>query len=239
MDIQDSLSLASSHLSGYLCALRDSSDIHVRVKSRWPWAVESIVPYPNSFLDRLVLFIKTLHFCIPKEVKDQFLMRSIQSLSIYKSAIRYQLLAHKPKYLSQEKEILSGKSFLGDLEKFEDVLLRKEEIPSDLKGSLREWGGCLVDLHADIRLDAILDFKKSSDRLLESVQNIKKNVQQRVRDLPSLMENAINKQMEFFAQESLVEKQHRIGLSLPKRVQLFSYFVSEKPCQKRLVCTNK
>lgn len=140
-DVQSSLGLVDSHLSGYLRALRSSTDIHIQIQSRWPWVTEVVVPYPNSLLDRLVLFVKTLRFCVPKEVKDRFFQRSMESLHIYKNAIKYQLLAHEPVYLDREKKALSNEKFLCELENLERNVLDKREIAQQQKEFFREWGG--------------------------------------------------------------------------------------------------
>jgi hypothetical protein len=229
--IQNNLVL-ENHLAGYLRALGNSVNTDIQVSSRWPWVTEVVVPYPNSLLDRLVLFIKTLRIYLPKEAKDQLLKRSIESLNIYKNAINYQLLAHKPKYLNLERDILSNKSLLGQLDKIEHALLNEREITSDQKDSLREWAGRLVDLRSTLRLDAILDFKKNPDILLKSIQNIKQSLQKRKEEIPSLVDNAINSQMCFF-KESLIDEKNIVERPLSK-VQLFSYFVSEKPCKETI-----
>ncbi|MCL6756257.1 MAG: hypothetical protein M3A24_03765 [Candidatus Rhabdochlamydia oedothoracis] len=71
------LVLVEKHLSGYLKVLGNSANTDIRVNSCWPWVTDVVVPYPNSLLDSLVLFIKTLRIYIPEEVKDQFLKRSM------------------------------------------------------------------------------------------------------------------------------------------------------------------
>ncbi|PWU16326.1 MAG: hypothetical protein C5B45_00725 [Chlamydiae bacterium] len=231
--IQDNLILAENHLSMYLKALGDSANIDIRIHSRWPWVTEVVVPYPNSLLDRLVLFIKTLRIYLPKEAKDQLLKRSIESLNIYKNAVNYQLLAHKPKYLHLERDILSNKNLLDQLDQIEHALLNEREITSDQKDSLREWAGRLADLHSTLRLDAILDFKKNPDILLKSIQSIKQGLQKRKEEIPSLLDNAINRQMCFFT-ESLIDENKIVERPLFEKVQLFSYFVSENPCKETI-----
>lgn len=228
--IQNNLVL-ENHLAGYLRAIGNSVNTDIQVSSRWPWVTEVVVPYPNSLLDRLVLFIKTLRIYLPKEAKDQFLKRSIESLNIYKGAISYQLLAHKPKYLNLERDILFNQNLVDQLDQIEHALLNEREITSDQKDSLREWAGRLVDLHSTLRLDAILDFKKNPDILLKSIQNIKQSLQKRKEEIPSLVDNAINRQMCFF-KESLIDGKNIVERPLSKEVQLFSYFVSEKPCKE-------
>ena len=200
------LVVTESHLSTYLRVLNNSASRSIKISSRWPWVTEVIMPYPNSLLDRLVLFIKTLRIYIPKKAKDQFLRHSIESLNIYKNAINYQLLAHKPRCLTIEKENLSNKILLDRLDQFEHVLVNKDEITSDQKESLREWAGFLADLHSPIRLDAILDFKQNTDILIGSIQDIKQKLQKRKKALPNLINKAINEQMRFFVQDPLIDK---------------------------------
>jgi len=83
----------------------------------------------------------------------------------------------------------------------------------------------LVDLHSTLRLDAILDFKKNPDILLKSIQSIKQSLQKRKEE--------INRQMCFF-KESLIDEKNIVERLLSKEVQLFSYFVSKKPCKQTI-----
>lgn len=78
----------------------------------------------------------------------------------------------------------------------------------------------------------ILDFKKSSEVLLNSIHSIQQNLEIRAKDLPFLIEHAINEQIEFFAQDLLIA--NRTDQSLMERVQLFSYFISEKLCKETI-----
>lgn len=98
------------------------------------------------------------------------------------------------------------------------------------KRSFFASGGGLVDLHSSIRLDEILDFNK--DTLLNSIKRIKKHIQKRQQKIPHLIERAISKQLDFFAQERFKTKENTTEFPLSKRVQLFSYFVREKPCKE-------
>lgn len=225
--------LLEKHLAGYLKVLGNSTNTDIRVHSRWPWVTDVVVPYPNSLLDSLVLFIKTLRIYIPEEVKDQFLKRSIESLDIYKNAIAYQLLANKPKYLNLEKDILSNKNLLDRLDQLEHALLNEREITSDQKDFLREWAGHLIDLHSTVRLDAVLDFKKHPDILLKSIQEVKQSLHKRKKQLPFLVSKAINRQMCFF-KKSQIDEENIVKRPLSKKVQLFSYFVRERPSKEMI-----
>jgi hypothetical protein len=231
-NIQPNSASVGKHLFAYLRALRSSTDLQIHVQSRWPWAAEVILPYPNSLLDRLVLFIKTLHFSVPKKVQEQFFQRSIKSLTIYKHAVKYQLLAHTPTYFHREGKLLSNEKFNHDLLELENVLLQKLTLTPELQENLRDWAGILVDLHAKIRLDALLDFTKSSDQLLRSLREIQGNIQKRKHSLPSLILAADAKRWSFFKKERLVSKQNLSTGSLPGTIHLFRYFVQEKPYEE-------
>lgn len=227
--MQNNLTIAHSNLTNYLQALSISASQKIIVASRWPWKSQIISDYPESWVQRVVLCLKTLRWDLTAQ-KKQHLDYTFTTLNIYKQAVQYEILASKPKWLLREREVLNN------LQEWLNTIDCSIPFSRKQKKVFYEWAGCLDDTHSFIAAPKLINIAQANpEKAAVLIKQIQKELQQRIELLPDLANQAMQIAYEFFDTTShdnpqILQAQDQVDrLLLDKPIDsLFNFFVTEK-----------
>jgi hypothetical protein len=224
------LGKAQNHLGTYLNNLHHSAQKQqITVSSRWIGLRRITTSYPTSFGEHLIYFFKTLRWEIPPEAKQKLFKQTLTSLTIYQNAIKYEILASRPKWLYEEVETLA--ILLAKLETIQkDLKEQKTFNLDDHKEELLEWAGRIAEMQTSISPTLLLSIikEKSLNRQSILIDQLKQNISDRRQEIPPLIEEAFQAANAHFHQFATQSNQNENSPLLTQPESLFNFFVKEK-----------
>jgi len=222
-ELDEHMNRAKLNLEWYLKKLYELSDNSIEIQSCWFGKKTVQIVYPSSFIERVVIFIKTL--CWQQNLDQSFMKKAVKNLTNYKNAVEYELLVSKPRQYAREYETtIEIKNFLVRLAGLKEPLLSEKDTKE-----IYEIMGRIDDAKSPLSIKLFKSLiQQESEERSNTIHAILVEIDNRLNAIPQEITNAIQESQIYF-QETKPNSGHIENVDLISEENfLFNFFITEK-----------